>query len=102
MYAILRSDLRMSSGKAAAMASHAILDSFLQADEQSQHSYLNDGGTKVVLAAKDELELHQLERLAHGAGIPFSLVTESHHVHPPDFDGSPIIVALGLGPVERG
>jgi hypothetical protein len=33
--------------------------------------------------------------------IPCVLVVESAHVHPLDFDGSPIVVALGLGPVAK-
>jgi hypothetical protein len=35
------------------------------------------------------------------AGIHSSLIIDREHVEPPHFDGSPILTALGVGPLSR-
>jgi peptidyl-tRNA hydrolase, PTH2 family len=90
MYALVRSDLGMTSGKAAAQAGHAFVASFIKSDPDAQRAFTSDAGwTKVVLAAPDESTLWQAYRRADCAGIPAHLWIE---------DGVP--VALGIGPLE--
>ena len=102
MYAIIRGDLFMPAGKMASQASHAFVDSLFSAPPETVTAYRADGhGTKVVLMAPDEPAIHRAYRDACDAGIPCALVTDSGHVLPPHFDGSPIVTALGLGPVPR-
>jgi PTH2 family peptidyl-tRNA hydrolase len=102
MYAIVRGDLFMPAGKAAAQCGHAFVDSLVSAPPDIVSQYRAEGhGTKIVLLAPDEPALHRAYRDACDAGIPCSLVTDSGHVLPPHFDGSPIVTALGLGPVPR-
>lgn len=101
MYAIVRDDLSMTTGKAASQAGHAFLDAFLTATPDITHEYLESGGTKIVLRAKDETHLRRLYTEAEACGLPCALVEESGHIMPPVFDGSPIITALGIGPVYR-
>jgi peptidyl-tRNA hydrolase len=91
----------MPPGKAASQAGHAFLDSFLKSPPDIQKSYLQDGGTKIVLLADDEVHLRALHMEAERIGLPCALVVESGHILPPVFDGSPIITALGIGPVMR-
>ena len=92
----------MSVGKAASQAGHAFLDSFLSAAPDLARDYLSDGhGTKVVLVAPDESALRYAYDRARGLGLPCALVVDSGHVHPPHFDGSPIVTALGIGPALR-
>lgn len=91
----------MTAGKAASQAGHAFLDSFLKAPSEYTSAYLADGGTKVVLAAKDERELCSIYYAARMAGLPCAMVVESEHVMPPDFDGSPIVTAVGIGPCSK-
>lgn len=92
----------MSPGKAASQAGHAFLDSFLSASPHIAEAYHADGmGIKVVLAAEGEHELRTLYTTAQGLGLPCALVVDSNHIMPPHFDGSPIVTALGIGPVTR-
>ena len=104
MYAILRSDLDMNSGKAASQAGHAFLDSFLTAPPDIQHRYCSDdedNGTKIVLSAGAESDLSDIFFHAKKANFPCAMVVEQNHVMPPHFDGSPIVTAIGLGPLRR-
>lgn len=102
MYAVLRDDLHMSAGKAASQAGHAFLASFASAPADVGQQYLrDDGGTKIVLRCRDESELRLTFERAAALGLPCHLWTESGHIMPPSFDGSPIVTAVGIGPVER-
>ena len=92
----------MNAGKAASQAGHAFLESFVKADTEIAQSYLSGGGgTKVVLSAPDLQSLLKTYGAAFDAGLPCVVVVESGHVMPPTFDGSPVITAVGIGPVER-
>lgn len=95
----------MPPGKLAAQAGHAFLGAFIAASNNSPAlatEYASDPpGTKICLAARDEAELLALHELAAKAGIPSALITDSGHILPPHFDGSPIVTALGLGPTTR-
>lgn len=101
MYAVLRSDLKMTTGKAASQAGHAFLDSHSCAPPEARRAYAQDGGTKVVLTVPDEGSLAGLLHSAKMAGVPCSMVVEQNHVMPPHFDGSPIPTAVGVGPLLR-
>lgn len=92
----------MPSGKAASQAGHAFLDTYLTAPATLRAAYHADGmGTKIVLIAADEVALRALHERAISLQIPSALITDSNHVMPPHFDGSPIVTALGLGPAAR-
>jgi len=96
----------MPPGKLAAQAGHAYTDSLmacLDARPGLVRRYMagENGGSKAALYARG---LHALERAAEAcmaAGIPHAMVTDSGHVLPPHFDGSPVVTALGIGPVSR-
>lgn len=88
----------MSKGKFAAMAGHAFLDAYVKADPERVQHY---DGTKVVLEAESLEHLQLALEVANCSGIPAALVTDSVHVMPPHFDGSPIVVSLGIGPATR-
>jgi PTH2 family peptidyl-tRNA hydrolase len=106
LYAIVRGDLEMSPGKLAAQAGHAYCDALhaaLTRDPSIQQKYFraNSSGTKVTLVASSEFRLLRAYQDAQKAGLPCALIIDQHHVHPPHFDGSPIITALGIGPARR-
>lgn len=95
----------MPPGKLAAQAGHAFLDAYLNSlvlRPEDAEAY-RDGchGTKVALRADHLDDLLQAHAMAQRAGIPSALITDSGHVLPPSFDGSPIVTALGLGPARR-
>lgn len=104
MYAIVRNDIHMTTGKIASQAGHAFLDTFMIALETrkeicEQYQDFNHG-TKVVLSASlEQIETIYQESLKNN--IPVAIVIDSGHIHSPDFDGNPIITALGIGPVLR-
>jgi len=91
----------MTSGKAASQAGHAFLDSFLTASPDNIRAYLDDGGTKIVLTVSSERELCDLFHRAKTAKLPCAMVVEENHIMPPHFDGSPIVTAVGIGPLPR-
>jgi peptidyl-tRNA hydrolase len=91
----------MTSGKAASQAGHAFLDSFLTAPSELTQAYLADGGTKIVLTVPDERALCDVYHAARMAKLPCAMVIEQDHVMLPSFDGSPIVTAVGIGPVSR-
>lgn len=96
---MIRGDLDMTTGKLAAQAGHAYLNAYLQNPIPEYHS---DGlGTKVCLVAPNEHALLRLKQQLDQDLIPNSIIIDSGHVMPPHFDGSPIITALGFGPVTR-
>lgn len=105
MYAIVRANLKMSPGKMAAQTGHAFLDTFdLCRKEYPDRAslYTSDGhGTKVVLSVPDQFTLDLLYERAKSEGLPCSLIVDSGHVMLPHFDGSPVVTALGIGPVYR-
>ena len=106
MYAVIRNELHMSPGKAASQAGHAfklltkncILHNPKLADE-----YFSDGGigTNVCLSSHSLEQMLQAHELCKEANIPSFLVVDEGHVMLPHFDGSPIITALGIGPIDR-
>ena len=91
----------MTPGKKASQAGHAFLDSFLRSSTEQRDSYIADGGTKIVLSVATERELCALYYEARMSSLPCAMVIESEHVMPPDFDGSPIVTAVGIGPIRR-
>jgi len=105
IYAIVRGDLQMTSGKCSAQSGHAYVNSLLEALKQNPNiiqEYMPDGiGTKVCLVAKNEAELRFAHYRAKERKLPCSLIIDSGHVMPPFFDGNPIVTALGIGPCTR-
>lgn len=96
----------MPPGKLSAQTGHAYADSLNVALEQKPElykNYRNDsmGGSKVTLRSKNESQLIKAYNSALEAGIPCSIVVDREHVLPPDFNGEPIITALGIGPCTK-
>lgn len=95
----------MSPGKQAAQAGHAFLGAYLAAVDlrpeiSRRYAHLRPG-TKVTLMAPDLERLHSACVRAEALGLPCAWIVDSGHVMPPHFDGSPVVTALGLGPVTR-
>ncbi len=102
LYAIVRSDLEMPAGKLAAQAGHAFLETFLVADEETAKEYRADGvGTKITLQARSLDDLLWAQYHCERRGIPCVLIVDEGHVMLPHFDGSPVVTALGIGPIRR-
>lgn len=103
LYAIIRADLGMSTGKIASQAGHAFLNAYLETLNnfpQIAKEYQKEGiGTKICLNAKDLNKLLIIQDKLKAANINHCLIIDSGHICPPFFDGSPIVTALGIGPI---
>lgn len=96
----------MNSGKLSAQTGHAYTDTLEVARQMNPElvaQYRNEdtGGSKVTLAAKKENDLIKAYIQLKNMGIPCAVVVDRNHIHPPHFDGSPIITALGVGPCTQ-
>lgn len=95
----------MSEGKAIAQAGHAYFDAYLDAvdvDPNLAQAYASlKPGTKIALKGGSAQHLQDLFDTCRSEGIPCAVVIDSGHVEAPHFDGSPILTAIGIGPVCR-
>lgn len=102
IYTIYRGDLIMPPEKVSAQLCHAAGNCMTRIDENLLKSYRGTGnGTKVVMRAKNLNHLLRGYHEALKAGLVCSLIIDRGHVLLPDFDGNPVITALGIGPIHR-
>lgn len=109
LYAILRGDLQMSEGKSNAQAGHAYVDALLLSLSHDNPEIRAAGesyaaltpGTKVCLDGGSAERLERLSSILQDAGIPHVRIIDRDHVELPDFDGSPVLTAIGVGPLTR-
>lgn len=103
MYAIYDASLEMPPGKLASQCGHAFVNAYekaLQDVPARIPEYKGTGnGTKIVMYAKNRHQLIRAYRELIAAGVPCDLTIDRGDVLPPHFDGSPIITAIGFGPV---
>lgn len=93
---VVNNALKLPKGKLAAQAAHAAVGAFLEASEQAQQDWLEEGMPKVVLRGEDEDELHRLEAVAVTENIPACLIEDAGRTVVPE--GT--VTCLGLGPAE--
>jgi peptidyl-tRNA hydrolase len=103
MFAIVRGDLDMPAGKLSAQSGHAYTDSLVQAPPEVIADYRNleKGGSKVSLVAKNLNQLIRAYEECLFNKLPCAIIVDQDHVLLPNFDGSPIITALGIGPCTK-
>jgi PTH2 family peptidyl-tRNA hydrolase len=92
---IVRGDLNLSKGKACAQVGHAVLECYLRQDDKKlKQKWRDEGGKKVVLAAKNLEELYSLNDAAKRAGLVTAVIPDAGHteVEP----GT--VTCLGIGP----
>jgi len=102
---VLRRDLGMGRGKAAAQAAHAsceavflILDSEKRLWREWLESWRREGQKKVVLRVENLAELLEVYEGARRLGVPSSLVVDAGHTQLPP--GTKTAVAVGPAPEE--
>jgi PTH2 family peptidyl-tRNA hydrolase len=90
-------NLDMGTGKIAAQASHASLESYLETmktDQNIASKWLEEGQTKIVLKVKDQTEAASIKKKLREAGIPFKAVKDAGQTQvPPGTE-----TAIGIGP----
>jgi len=105
LYAIVRTDLGMDSGKIASQSGHAYLGVYLNPTQdptilaEYHKDYPNSPGTKICLSCKSLPALLRAEAEAKEEGIPTFKVIDSGCEN--FFGGRPVITALGIGPCTK-
>lgn len=104
MYALVRTDLGMSTGKMASQAGHAFLGAFIQCKDSNvlseyHREFPNSPGTKVCLQVPDLPSLFRAENEAKEVGLPVFKVVDSGCSN--FFNGQPVVTALGIGPCTK-
>ncbi|KAF0990397.1 hypothetical protein HZS_4940, partial [Henneguya salminicola] len=98
MVIVLRKDLKLSKGKAAAQCCRASLGVY-KISKQTRpniiHSWENEGSGKIVLRAHSENELHQIYEFAQSCNIPTALIRDMENAGLEE--GTPTAVAIGPG-----
>lgn len=74
---LLRQDLKLPTGKAAAQAAHASVDAVLKSDKKIVNAWREQGMAKIVLKVKDEKELLHYFQQAKEEGLVVSLITDA-------------------------
>lgn len=106
LYAVVRKDLDMPTGKLSAQAGHAFTDAIAAAETLDptrikRYRYAGTGGSKITMQAKNAAALIKAYEQLLDEGIPCALIVDQHHILPPHFTGEPIITALGIGPCTQ-
>lgn len=98
---VVRNDLKMGKGKAAAQCSHASVMAYQQAAKKEPHLlklWLVTGQRKVVVKTEDESSIRQVQNTARRLGLLTSVVHDAGHTQVPS--GSLTVVGVGPGPAD--
>ncbi len=100
---VLRADLSMSCGKAAAQASHAAVECTLKALNSAKwrkwaEQWLEEGQKKIVLAAYSLEEILELEAKARSLGLPAEVIRDAGLTEVPP--GTVTALCVGPAPDE--
>jgi len=103
LYSILRTDITMSQGKANAQCGHAYVAAAIAAlGTPAGNAYAGlSPGTKICLDGGSYEKMQLIIEQLCAQDIPCFPIIDRDHVELPDFDGSPILTAIGLGPFTR-
>ncbi|MDI6884878.1 MAG: peptidyl-tRNA hydrolase Pth2 [archaeon] len=93
---VLREDLKLSKGKAAAQAAHASLLSYERAPVRDRMYWKAQGQKKVVLKVQSLEELYGVKDEAEKLGLPCAIVEDAGLTEIPP--GT--VTALGIGPAR--
>lgn len=91
---VVNESLVLPTGKLAAQVAHAAVAAFLQADRPAQEAWLNEGMPKIVVAARSETQLRELEKQAAEVGIPAAAIHDAGRT----VVAAGTLTCIGLGP----
>lgn len=96
---VVRNDLKMGKGKAAAQCAHAAVTAYKQAQKKEPYLlklWLMTGQRKVVVKADSEDEIIELQRKAAEAGLLTSVIHDAGHTQV----AAGSLTVLGVGPAS--
>lgn len=91
---VVNESLVLPAGKLAAQVAHAAVAAFLHADHAAQQEWLNTGMPKIVLAARGESQLRDIQNQAAEAGVPIAPIHDAGRTVVP----AGTLTCIGLGP----
>jgi peptidyl-tRNA hydrolase, PTH2 family len=74
---LIRQDLKLPKGKAAAQAAHASVEAVLRSDRETVKEWRDSGMAKIVLKVADERELLKYNQLAKDNGLVTAVITDA-------------------------
>jgi len=91
----VRSDLKLSKGKACAQVGHAVLECYLrQDDERLKKEWLSEGAKKIVLKVQSLEALYAINQAAKRAGLVTAVIQDAGHT-----EVAPgTVTCIGIGP----
>ena len=94
---MVRQDLKLPKGKAAAQVAHASVEAVFRSDKNLVKNWRISGMAKIVLKVADEKALLKINQIAKDAGLVTAVITDAGHtvVEP----GTR--TCLGIGPDEE-
>lgn len=93
---VIREDLKLSKGKAAAQAAHASLLSYERATARDRKKWKTQGQKKVILKVNSLEDIYKLKEEAEKLGLPFVIVEDAGLTEIP----SGTVTAIGIGPAS--
>lgn len=94
---VVRNDLKMGKGKAAAQCAHAAVTAYKQAQKKEPYLlklWLMTGQRKVVVKADSENEILEIQKNAHEAGLLTTVIHDAGHTQV----AAGSLTVLGVGP----
>jgi PTH2 family peptidyl-tRNA hydrolase len=74
---IVRQDLKLPKGKAAAQAAHASVEATLRSDKDTIKAWRGSGMAKIVLKVPGEKELLRFNQIAKDEGLVTAVITDA-------------------------
>ncbi|MBC8495083.1 peptidyl-tRNA hydrolase [archaeon] len=74
---LIRQDLKLPKGKAAAQAAHASVEATLRSEKEKVIKWRREGMAKIVLKVADLKELHKYNQLAKDEGLTTATITDA-------------------------
>ena len=96
---VVRNDLKMGKGKAAAQCAHAAVTAYKQAQKKEPYLlklWLMTGQRKVVVKVDTEEEISELQRKASEAGLLTSVIHDAGHTQV----AAGSLTVIGVGPAS--
>jgi PTH2 family peptidyl-tRNA hydrolase len=94
---IIRSDLKLTAGKAAVQLAHAAVSAYERSDHTIKSQWFKEGQKKVALKVPALKDVFELKSIAETRGLVTALVVDAGLTEVPP--GT--VTALGIGPAKE-
>ena len=94
---VIRSDLGLTTGKAAVQLAHAAVAAYTRSDDVIKRRWFKEGQKKIALKVPALSDLYELKAIAEARGLVTALVVDAGLTEVPP--GT--VTALGIGPARE-